>query len=134
MRTFSDFIAATLESSKWVQNWAWKLLKNSMPKQQSSVKGRITCSNIQGLRIFTFHFSFSKATGGCASPIYGDKSRKREIMRLLDLTRNRSDRGDKASLGRWWKMVSVNQYRLKKIKVSDFSTKIFSILIKCLHF
>jgi len=35
---------------------------------------------MQGLKIFTSQFSFSKTTGRCPSPICGRKPRKREIM------------------------------------------------------
>lgn len=52
-------------------------------------------SNMQGFKIFTSHFSFSKGTEGCALLICESKPRKQEIM---DITGNRFDMREKGGL------------------------------------
>lgn len=52
---------------------------------------------MQGLNIFTSHFSFAKGLKDCASPICGRKSRKREIM---DINGNTFDTGEKKGISR----------------------------------
>lgn len=52
---------------------------------------------MQGLKIFTSHFSFSKGIEGCASPICGSKPRKQELM---DITGNRFYTREKKGISR----------------------------------